>query len=108
LARIEQLSSLNLIPPRIHNEIRKQDSMRHLRDSAYLAAKGYIKKIRDTMGLDDEDEREALDKLKKDKESARKEMPLKDSSKLPEKTTIEGVLPPERKKPESADTARNL
>jgi penicillin-binding protein 2 len=107
LERIEQLSKLNLIPPRIFVEIRKQDSMRHVRDSAYLAAKGYFKKIRDTMGLDDEDEREAIDKIKKDKEQGKKEIPKKDSNNLPVKSKIEGVLPDEKRKAEPKDTAKN-
>ncbi|MEP7143947.1 MAG: penicillin-binding transpeptidase domain-containing protein [Ferruginibacter sp.] len=107
LARVEQLSSLNLIPPRIYIEIRKQDSMRHVKDSSYLAAKGYIKKIRDTMGLDDEDEQEALDKIKKDKEAAKKELPKKDSSPVPPKSKIEGILRDEKKKAEGMDTVKN-
>jgi septation ring formation regulator EzrA len=85
LAKIETLSSLNLIPPRIYSELRKQDSMRHIKDSLYLVAKGYIKNIRDTMGLDDEDEREALEKIKKDKDSVKKELPKKDSRSIPAK-----------------------
>ncbi|MEO6546675.1 MAG: penicillin-binding transpeptidase domain-containing protein [Ferruginibacter sp.] len=107
LERVEQLSKLNLIPPRIYKEIRKQDSMRHVRDSAYLAAKGYIKTIRDTMGLDDEDEQEALDKLKKDKEAAKKDSPKKDTSRPVANNNIEGVLPENRRKAEAKDTVKN-
>lgn len=105
LARIDQLSNLNLIPPRIYNEIRRQDSMRHVKDSAYLFAKGYIKSIRDTMGLDAEDEQEALDKLKRDKESAKKEQSKKDS--IPVKNKIEGILQDEKKRPEIKATVKN-
>ena len=104
LDQVENLSALNLIPPRIYVEMRKQDSMRHIKDSAYLLARGYIKKIRDTMGLDDEDEREALEKLKKDKESAKKEVPKKDS--LPVKPKIEGVLPDDKRKEEARDSVK--
>ncbi len=107
LDQIEKLSTLNLIPPRIYKEIRKQDSMRHIKDSAYLFAKGYIKKIRDTMGLDEEDEQQALDKLKIDKESAKKELPKKDSNSIPLKKKIEGILPDDKKKPEAKDTVKN-
>ena len=106
LARIEQLSNLNLIPPRIYTEIRKQDSMRHVKDSSYLAAKGYIKKIKDTMGLDEEDEQEALDKIKKDKDSVKKEQSKKDSNSAPLKSKIEAILPDEKKK-EVKDTVKN-
>ena len=104
LDQVENLSALNLIPPRIYVEMRKQDSMRHIKDSAYLLARGYIKKIRDTMGLDDEDEREALEKLKKDKDSAKKEVPKKDS--LPVKPKIEGILPDDKRKEEARDSVK--
>lgn len=107
IAQIEKLSSLNLIPPRIYKEIRKQDSMRHVKDSAYLIAKGYIKIIRDTMGLDDEDEQEALDKLKKDKESAKKELPKKDSNNIPLKGKIEAILPDDKRNAVTKDTVKN-
>jgi penicillin-binding protein 2 len=107
LDQLEKLSALNLIPPRIYSELRKQDSMRHIRDSAYLVAKGYLKLIRDTMGLDDEDEQEALDKLKKDKESVKKELPKKDSSNSPFKIKIEGILPDEKRKAATKDTVKN-
>lgn len=110
LARVEQLSNLNLIPPRIYAEIRKQDSMRHIRDSAYLVAKGYLKAIKDTMGLDEEDEAEALDKIKLDKlrkDSVKNEMPKKDSSEIPAKNKIEAIIPNERKQAEVKDTVKN-
>ena len=107
LDRIEQLSNLNLMPPRIYAEMRSQDSLRHIKDSAYLVAKGYIKRIRDTMGFDEEDEQEALDKIKKDKDAAKKEVPKKDSSSLPAKPKIEAILPDDRKKPEAKDTVKN-
>jgi len=42
--------------------------MRHSKDSAYLFAKGYIKSIRDTVGIDeDQIDKEELEKAKKDK-----------------------------------------
>lgn len=52
--RKEKLSKMNLIPPRIYSEMRRQDSMRHSKDSAYLLAKGYIRLIRDTVGIDED------------------------------------------------------
>ncbi len=68
LDRLDQLTKLNLMPPRIFIELRKQDSMRHSKDSAYLFAKGYIKSIRDTVGIDeDQIDKEELEKAKKDK-----------------------------------------
>lgn len=107
LERADQLSNLNLIPPRIFAEIRKQDSIRHIKDPAYLLAKGYIKSIKDTMGMDDEDEREALEKIKKDKDSARKELPKKDTNHFPFTNKIEGIIPDERRLPPLIDTVKN-
>ena len=107
LDRIEQLSNLNLIPSRIYAALRTQDSLRHAKDSAYLAAKGFIKTLRDTLGMDDEDEKDALDKMKADKETAKKELPVKDSSTTKPKVSIEGILPGDKKKPEVKDTVKS-
>lgn len=73
--RLEYYANLNLIPPRIHIAIRTQDSLRHAKDPAYLIAKGYIKGIKDTLGIDEEDEKDALDKMKNDKEADKNNLP---------------------------------
>jgi penicillin-binding protein 2 len=106
VARIDQLSKLNLIPSRIYDEMKRQDSLRHSKDSAYLVAKGYIKIIKDTLGMDDSDEDEAMDKLKKDKEDQKKEQPKKDSNDNKIKIKTEAILPDEKKKPEIKDTVK--
>jgi penicillin-binding protein 2 len=106
LARVEQLSALNLIPSRIYAEIKKQDSMRHAKDSAYLIAKGYIRVIKDTIDMDETDEDEALDNLKKDKEDLKKQPPKKDSNDNKIKIKTEAILPDEKKKPESKDSVK--
>lgn len=98
LDQIDKLSSLNLIPPRIFSEIRKQDSMRQIKDLANLIAKGYVKKITDTMGLDEEDQIEVLDKLKKDTAPVNKKQPKKDSQPSSLKRSVEGILPDEKRK----------
>jgi penicillin-binding protein 2 len=67
-AKIEILANLNLMPARIYQEIRYKDSLLHAKDTSYLLQKGYIKIVKDTMGLDEEDDTEALDKLKKSKQ----------------------------------------
>ena len=107
LDRIEQLSNLNLIPSRIYAALRTQDSLRHAKDSAYLAAKGFLKAIKDTLGMDEEDEKDALDKMKADKETAKKELPAKDSSATKPIFSIEGILPGDKKKPEIKDTVKS-
>lgn len=99
LARVEQLSKLNLMPPRIFVELRRQDSARHSKDSAYLLAKGYIKIIRDTVGLEDESQDEdAISKLIKDKKDRNK----KDSS-GEKRINTEAILP-DKRKPISPDS----
>ena len=59
------------------------------------------------MGLDAEDEQEALDKLKRDKESVKKELPKKDKDSIPVKSQIEGILQDDKKRPEAKDTVKN-
>lgn len=94
--RIEYYSNLNLIPPRIYAQIRTQDSMRHSKDSAYLIAKGFIKIIKDTLEIDEEDEKDAFDKMKKDKE-IKGALPAKDSSNKKMIVKPEAILPDEKK-----------
>jgi penicillin-binding protein 2 len=98
LANVERLSNLNLIPPRIYVEMRSQDSLRHSKDSAYLISKGYIKLIKDTLGLDDDEvKKEDLQDVKKNT-TPPKPMP-QDSIKSP------AILPTEKKKPAPADSS---
>ena len=106
LARIDQLSNLNLIPKRIYAEQRTQDSMRHAKDSGYLFAKGYIKNFKDTIGMDDEDEEAALNKIKNDKEISKKELPQKDSNDNKQKMNPEAILQNDKKKPAPKDSTK--
>ncbi len=98
LDRLEQLSNLNLLPPRIFIELRKQDSLRHSKDSAYLLAKGYIKIVKDTLGMEEDGiDNEDLEKLKKEKPKNEKS---KDSI-----LRFEAVLPNDEKNPAGKDSA---
>jgi hypothetical protein len=106
LARIDQLSNLNLIPSRVYIEQRMQDSLLHARDSAYLIAKGYIKKIMDTLDMDEDAENEVLDKLKKDKEELKNGQPKKDSNDNKRTFKTEAILPDQKKKPELKDSTK--
>ena len=106
LARVEQLSNLNLIPARIFTELKRQDSLSHSKDSAYLIAKGYLRIIKDTMDLDDTDEGDALGKLKKDKETLKKDQPQKDSGNNKTKINPQAILPDEKKKPGAKDSVK--
>jgi penicillin-binding protein 2 len=101
-ARIEQLSKLNLMPPRIFVELRRQDSMRHSKDSAYLLAKGYIKLIIDSAGIDeDQVDKEELQRVKKESEPDKKRPNRKDSL-----VKANALLPTERKN-QQKDSSRN-
>ncbi|MEP7163501.1 MAG: penicillin-binding transpeptidase domain-containing protein [Ferruginibacter sp.] len=97
-AKVEQLSKLNLIPARIYRAIQTRDSLTHAKDSAYLIAKGYIKSLRDTMGMDATDEEDALDQIKKAKEDVKTNPVKKDSSNNPVKLNPAAILPDEKKK----------
>ena len=52
--KIEYLSNLNLFPKNIYKEIRRQDSIRHSKDKKYLIEKGFIKAVKDTVGIEDD------------------------------------------------------
>ncbi len=106
-AKIETLSKLNLMPARIYEAIRHRDSLIHAKDTSYLTEKGYIKVAKDTMEIDEEDDTETLDKLKKSKQ---KEILLNDT--LPAKSNtrikqpLEATLPEKQKKPNNADSIK--
>jgi penicillin-binding protein 2 len=111
LAKIESLSKLSLIPKRIGVELRRQDSINHSGDSAYLIAKGFIKIIKDTTGIEDDgEEADAITKLikeKQDKEKADKEKKEKEKEKEKKVTKGDAVLPEEKKKAASTDSVTN-
>ncbi len=97
LSLIETMSKTNLMPPRIKIELRRQDSVSHSGDSAYLIAKGFIKIIKDTTGLDDSnvEEEDAINKLIKDKQDKEKKDKEK-NKKTPQKP--DAILPDDKKK----------
>jgi penicillin-binding protein 2 len=107
IAKIESLSKLNLMPKRIYTEIRRQDSLAHAGDLAYLIAKGFIRIVRDTMELDEDDEEAALEKLKKDKETTKNDIPAKDSNNTKQNIKPAAILPNEKKKNLLIDTLIN-
>lgn len=109
LAILDQLANLNLIPARIYTEQKKQDSLRHIKDTAYLIAKGIIKVIKDTTDNEqDEETDQVLDKLKFDKDSiSAKENPKKDNHSPLPSYKPEAVLPGvQKKKTEPKDTVK--
>jgi penicillin-binding protein 2 len=102
--KVEAISKLNLMPPRIYKELRTRDSLLHSKDTSYLIARGFIKIIKDTMGMDEQDNQEALDKLKKarQKEDQKKKDNSADAA---IKANKEAILQDEKKK-QLKDTAR--
>jgi penicillin-binding protein 2 len=77
LDKIEQLSKLNLIPPRIKAAINKQDSIKKSKEQG-LSTKGLIKLIKDTVGIEDD---------QPDKEDLIYEMNRKNKKNQPENDT---------------------
>ncbi len=103
-AKVEAIAKLNLMPPRIYKELRIRDSILHSKDTSWLIAKGYIRIIKDTMDMEEQDNQEALDKLKKAKQKEnqkKKEAP----NKVETKPNLEAILPEEKKK-QTKDTAQ--
>lgn len=107
-AKIETLAKLNLMPARIYEAIRYRDSLIHAKDTSYLLEKGYIKIAKDTMGIEEYDDTEALDKLKKSKQ---KDNLLTDT--IPSKKNDRGVkqrleatLPDRQRKPDTSNTVK--
>ncbi len=99
-AKAEAIAKLNLIPPRIYKALRTQDSLMHSKDTAYLVAKGFIKIMKDTIGLDSDEETEVIDNLKK--ENQKKQLPVKDNS----KPSPAALMQNERKKGTVNDTLK--
>lgn len=104
-AKIEALSQLNLMPARIYKEVKYRDSLTHAKDSAYLLSKGYIKRIKDTLGLDDDDSSSPVEKIKKLKvKDSIPDQPRKDS---PPPDKVPDAIIPEQPKVPVKDSGRN-
>ncbi len=103
LKQVEDLSKLSLIPKRIYSEMRKQDSLRHSSDSAYLIAKGFVKIMKDTTGIEDGEEEDAITKMIKDKQEKEK----KDKENKKPKIKTDAVLP-DKQKPVQPDTTAKI
>jgi penicillin-binding protein 2 len=55
LAKAEWLEKQYLIPSFVYSDFRRQDSIDHRNDTSYLLSNGYIRKLRDTLGIEDID-----------------------------------------------------
>jgi len=104
--KVEAISKLNLMPERIYQAIRQRDSILHAKDNSYLLEKGYIKIANDTMGVEEQDDTEGLEKLKKSKQeepSGKDSLPPKKEEKII-KNKMNALLPEKQKKPNSFDS----
>jgi penicillin-binding protein 2 len=107
-AKIETLAKLNLMPARIYDAIRYRDSLRHAKDTSFLPEKGYIKIAKDTMGIEQDDTTDALDRLKKSKQ---KDILLTDTMPSPKnekdiKQRLEATLPERQRKTDTANSVK--
>jgi penicillin-binding protein 2 len=100
-ARVEELAKLNLMPARIYQALRYRDSLLHAKDPLYLKEKGYIKIVKDTMGIEEEDESEGLEKLKKSRQKENAPIDSLPAKKEEEnlKSTTHAILPEKLKNP---------
>ncbi|UAY52352.1 penicillin-binding transpeptidase domain-containing protein [Ferruginibacter albus] len=93
LKQIETLSNLNLMPKRIYLEVRRQDSLRHSKDSAYLLAKGYIKLIKDSIGLEDDPTDIEIPNANKERTIAKDKEQKNNNTDNSAKEKAQGILP---------------
>ncbi len=64
-ALIETISKLNLIPAKMVDAMRKRDSIANAKNKKQALSKEYIKSIKDTTGIEDEDSSGTMDELNK-------------------------------------------
>ncbi|MDQ2721677.1 MAG: penicillin-binding transpeptidase domain-containing protein, partial [Bacteroidota bacterium] len=105
-AKVESISKLNLMPARIYQAIKARDSLLHAKDSIYIKEKKYLKILKDTMGIDEDEDTDAFDKLKKSKETEQfpfDSVPSKNKDKNV-KQTINAIMPDKQKKHASIDS----
>ncbi|RZM05901.1 MAG: hypothetical protein EOO88_54210, partial [Pedobacter sp.] len=97
LARLEQLSNTNLMPPRIAAALKTMDSLDHIKDTAYMISKGYIKMSKDTLGVED-DEEIKIAEIEKVKLQLKQEEEKRKKDSLAKMLKTEAILPDNKKK----------
>lgn len=94
--KVDQISKMNLMPKRIYDLLRERDSIRNAKDANQRMEKSIIKTAKDTMGVEEEDAIEGLDKLKN---KSTKEKQPSDSNKTNHNSgSIKNALLPEKLK----------
>lgn len=97
LAKLEALSKTNLIPARIAIELRRLDSLDHLKDTGYLLQKGYIRMSKDTLGVEEDLEVKKAD-IEKVKLELKQEEEKRKRDSLEKILRLEALLPENRRK----------
>ena len=101
-ARIEAISKLNLMPPQIVDEIRKQDSLARVKSSKNLLKESDIEPLNDTMGIEQDDNRNTLDEwnpINKTDQTNNDTLPGKKEA--IKSHSLNAVLPDEQKGPKN-------
>jgi len=93
LQKLEALSKLNLMPPRIYAAIKTRDSLMHVRDSASEAARLELKMATDTLGIDDDYDDETIDRSG---DTTHKNKPARNKKKATDKP--QAILPDDKNK----------
>jgi penicillin-binding protein 2 len=99
-AKIEEISKLNLMPERIYEALRHRDSLSHVKDTSYLLEKGYLKIMKDTADIEDEDNGDTLDNTNNPKQVVKiltDSLPSKDEE-LDNKQQVIATLPERQRK----------
>lgn len=84
LAKAEWLEKQNLIPSFVYADFRRQDSLDHRTDTAYLLKKGYLRYLNDTLGIEDLE----MDVSIKKEDLKQPALPQKPDSSNPERSTL--------------------
>jgi penicillin-binding protein 2 len=109
-ANIETLAKLNLMPARIYEAIHYRDSLRRAKDTSYRQEKGYIKIAKDSMDIQEDDDTESLDKLKKtkgeDNNLLTDTMPSKKGDRTLLKQRPEAILPDKQRPAENSNSIK--
>jgi len=104
-ARVETISKLNLMPPQILDEIRKQDSTARAKNSKNVLKESDIEPLNDTMGIEQDDNRNTLDELNKiNKEDQPNNDTLPAKKEAIKSHSLNAVLPDEQKGPNKNDS----
>jgi hypothetical protein len=94
---IETISKLNLIPEKMLDAMRERDSIAHAKNQKQALAKEYLKSIKDTTGIEDEDSSGTMDELNKPDTNERNPNSVPAKKQTLKDRTNSALLPEEQK-----------